>query len=140
MSEKEYLNCIPNNEENYTSFTLRIVTGYKNCKNEKKKPKHFQARFLDSARFMNASFSSLVNNLKEEDLKNVKKKKYFSKDEIKMLTCKAVYPYDYVNSDERMKETQVPPKVAFYSKLSGEDINDEDYAHALKVWNVSGSR
>ena len=41
-----------------------------------------------------------------------------------------------MNSDERMEETQLPPKEAFYSKLSGEGITDADYAHAQKVWNV----
>ena len=75
---------------------------------ERKKPNYFQARFLDSARFMNVSLSSLVNNFKEENLKNVKK--YFSKDQIKLLTRKGVYPYDYMNSDERMEESQLPPK------------------------------
>ena len=29
---------------------------------------------------------------------------------------------------------QLPPKEAFYSKLTGESITDEDYQHALTVW------
>ena len=37
---------------------------------------------------------------------------------------------------ERLKETKLPPKEAFYSKLNNEDISDEDYAHAQKVWRV----
>ena len=31
-------------------------------------------------------------------------------------------------------ETSLPPKEAFYSKLTGEDITDEDYQHAQTVW------
>ena len=33
-------------------------------------------------------------------------------------------------------ETALPPKEAFYSNLNLEDISDEDYAHAQKVWGV----
>ena len=38
---------------------------------------------------------------------------------------------------EKFNETTLPPKEAFYSKLNKEDITDEDYAHAQKVWKVS---
>jgi hypothetical protein len=43
---------------------------------------------------------------------------------------KGVYPYEWVDSPERFNETQLPPKDVFRSKLSGEDITDEDYEHA----------
>ena len=41
-----------------------------------------------------------------------------------------------MDSLERFEETTLPPKEAFYSRLSGEDISDEDYAHTQKVWRV----
>ena len=53
-----------------------------------------------------------------------------------LLKAKGVYPYDYVNSIKRLKETKLPPKEAFYSKLYDEEISDEDYQHALNVWNT----
>ena len=37
-------------------------------------------------------------------------------------------------------ETLLPDKKAFYSKLNLEDITDEDYAHAHKVWEVFEKR
>ena len=37
---------------------------------------------------------------------------------------------------EKFDETTIPPKEAFYSTLNLEDINDEDYAHVQKVWDV----
>jgi hypothetical protein len=45
-----------------------------------------------------------------------------------------VYPYDYVDSIEKLNERQLPPKSAFYSKLNDTVISDEDYAHAQTVW------
>ena len=45
-----------------------------------------------------------------------------------------VYPYDYVDCMKKLDETSHPPKEAFYSKLTGEGITDEDYRHAQTVW------
>ena len=49
-----------------------------------------------------------------------------------LLLRKRVYPYEYIDSWENL-----PPKEAFYSELNLEDIKDEDYEHAQKVWDVS---
>ena len=57
-------------------------------------------------------------------------------DNVSLLTQKGFYPYDYVSSIERFSETQLPLKSEFYSKLNDEDISEEDYQHALKVWNT----
>ena len=47
---------------------------------------------------------------------------------------KSVYPYEYIDSWERFNERSSRTKEAFYSKLNLEDIKDEDYEHAQKVW------
>ena len=36
----------------------------------------------------------------------------------------------------KFDETTLPSKEVFYSNLNLEDISDEDYAHAQKVWDV----
>ena len=41
-----------------------------------------------------------------------------------------------MDTEERFKETKLPPKKAFYSRLSGKGITKGDYKHALNVWNV----
>ena len=41
-----------------------------------------------------------------------------------------------MNSTEKLKETKLPPKEAFYSKLNDKEISDEDYQHASNVWNT----
>ena len=57
------INCIPNNEEKYVSFSKDIVVDeYENKKGEKVKVKH-EIRFINSFKFMASSLSSLVENL-----------------------------------------------------------------------------
>ena len=58
------------------------------------------------------------------------------KDNSSLLARKGVYPYDYVTSFNKLKETKLPLKEDFYSKLYDQEISDEDYQHALKVWNT----
>ena len=53
-----------------------------------------------------------------------------------MLLRKGVYPYEYMDSWEKFDETTLPPKEAFHSNLNLEDISNEDYAHAQKVWEI----
>ena len=53
-----------------------------------------------------------------------------------MLLRKGVYPYEYMDSWEKYDENALPYKKDFYSSLNLEDISDEDYAHAQKVWEV----
>ena len=50
------------------------------------------------------------------------------------LLRKGVYPYEYMDSWKRFDETSLPDKKAFYSELYLEDITDEDYTHAQKVF------
>ena len=40
----------------------------------------------------------------------------------------------------RFTEPKLPPKEAFYSKLSDAHISDEDYTHAQKVWATFGCK
>ena len=41
-----------------------------------------------------------------------------------------------MNSWERFNGTSLPPKKDFYSNLNLENISNEDYVHAQKVWDV----
>ena len=127
------IDCIPNNEERYISFTKNIEVGsYMNSEGETK-PKCHKIRFIDSFKFMAASLDSLVNNLPEDAFNNLKR--YYTGDKLSLVMRKGVYPYEYMHTLERLKETKLPPKEAFYSKLNNEDIS-KDYAHAQKVWRV----
>ena len=128
------LNCIPSTEEKYISFSKKIKVGeYKDKYTGMILPINFEIRFIDSFKFLQTSLANLVSNLQPDDFHNTKK--IFKKD-VKLLTRKGVYPYDYVSSLEKLSETQLPPKEEFYSKLNDEDISDDDYQHAINVWNT----
>ena len=136
------INCIPNNEEKYISCSKKIQVGsyMKKVKNgegeteEKEIKITHSIRFIDSYKFMAASLDSLVNNLPKDDFINLGL--CYSGDKFNLLTRKGVYPYDYVDSSDKLKETKLPPKEKFYSRLDEEDISDEDYIHAQKVWEA----
>ena len=140
------ISCIANNDEKYISFSKQITVGtYKKSAINKEgdiysveKPIHHSIRFIDSFRFMSTSLSKLVNNLPETAFQNVGK--YYTKEKLDLIKRKGVYPYEYMDSIERFKETRLPPKESFYSSLNDEYISDEDYDHAKKVWDVFGMK
>ena len=53
-----------------------------------------------------------------------------------LLLRKGVDPYEYMDSWKIFKEESLPDKKSFYSELYKEDITDEEYAHAQKVWST----
>ncbi|XP_065198654.1 uncharacterized protein LOC135830317 [Sycon ciliatum] len=104
------ISVIANNMEKYISFKWR------------------QYHFIDSMAFLNSSLDSLVSNT-EDALKLTRTLAHHD-----LLLRKGVYPYEYMDSFARFDETQLPPKSAFESSLTGEGISDADYAHAQNVW------
>ena len=132
--EKENIDCIPNNEEKYISFSKTIITGqYKNKQGETK-DKTFKIIFKDSLKFMSSSLGTLVNNLPRDAFNNLLK--YFTPEQAEILKQKGFYPYEYMDNVEKFKENKPPPRKAFYSKLSGRGITKTDYKHVWNVWNT----
>ena len=126
------LSCIPSTEEKYILFSKKIkVDEYFSRKMGKLLPKKFEIRFIDSFKFLQTSLANLVSNLEPTDFKNLNRA---MKSNTSLLTRKGVYPYDYVTSIDKLKETKLPSKEDFYSKLFDEEISDEDYQHAINVW------
>ena len=81
---------------------------------------------------MTSSLDALSKNLNKDQCKNLKK--FYRGKQFKLLKRKGVYPYDYVDSVDKLSDTSFPPKYVFYSRLNEEAITDEDYKHAQKVW------
>ena len=144
--------------EKYITFSAPIK---KKC-GDSKTITH-KLRFIDSFRFMSTSFSELVDNMSgnfnstecksctennrcEECKKLIEGliKKFpsiyqFCNGDLNkfiLLLRKGVYPYEDMDSWEKFDEITLPPKEVFHSNLNLEDISDEDYVQAQKVWNV----
>ena len=132
INKNENIKCIATNEEKYISFTKTIVTGQYTNKKGKVKDKTFDIVFKDSLKFMSSSLEALVNNLPKEDFKNLLN--YFTPKQTELLKQKGFYPYEYMDSEEKFNDTKLPPREAFYSKLSGKGITEKDYEHAGNVW------
>ena len=61
-------------------------------------------------------------------------------EKIKLFTRKCVFRYDYVKNMEVLNETSLPPREAFYNRLSGSECSPADYAHAQNVRYTFGIR
>ena len=132
--KNENIDCIPNNEEKYISFSKTIVTGQYTSKKGEVKNKTFKIVFKDSLKFLASSLEALVNNLTKEDFKNLHK--YFTPKQAEILKQKGFYPYEYMDSEEKFNDTKPPPREAFCSKLSGKGISNKNYNRVLNVWNT----
>ena len=56
-------------------------------------------------------------------------------EDLAVYGVKGVYAYEFMEFFERFQEPQLPPKDAFYSSSTEEDISEIDYSHAQRVFN-----
>ena len=86
------IDCIPNNEEKYISFTKKIIVDtFTNKEGEEIEVKR-DLRFIDSFKFLLTGLDKLVANL--TDYPEISK--FFQDPQLQLLLRKGVYPYDYV--------------------------------------------
>ena len=113
-------NCIPDNTEKYISFSID------------------QLDFIDSLQFMNASLEKLMTNLSKAGPENFSNLcKHIDNDKVSLLLRKGVYPYDYMDCNEKFDERYLPPvECGFYSELNGEQITNTRGAWVLTVSTV----
>ena len=128
------INCIPNNEEKYISFTKQILVDTFTDEEGEEVDVNRNIRFIDSFKFMAASLDSLVKNLPKESFKNLTE--FYEGDELNLLLRKGVFPYDWFDNFNRLSADNLPPKEAFHSVLNDSGISDEDYQHAQNVWET----
>ncbi|KAL9979157.1 hypothetical protein ACROYT_G016776 [Oculina patagonica] len=76
--------------------------------------------------------------LKTIFIEQYEKAKTIFLENFELLTKKGIYPYEYIDSWDRFKETILPKKENFYSKLNDEHITDKEYKHAQNVWKTFG--
>lgn len=106
-------------------------------------------QFKDSLQFLSSGLDKLVKNLTEKatngqtlkdvfpNLHNYFKEKWshLPADAFELLTRKGVYPYSYMDSFDKFKETSLPPKEEFFNDLTKKHISDEDYSFVHNLWD-----
>lgn len=123
LAKVSKIRVLPINKEKYISFTTYDYSGT-----------NIKFRFIDSFRFMASSLNSLVSyltkfpNLKSQFLN-------IHKDQLELLQRKGVFPYDYIDSIEKLNASKLPPIEFFYNKLNDSNISDSDYMHAQRIWD-----
>ena len=60
---------------------------------------------------MSSSLGALVNNLPKDAFKNLHK--YYTKEEAELIKQKGFYPYEYMDTEEKFKDTKLPPRKVF---------------------------
>lgn len=123
------IELLPLNKERFISFTKHIEGS------------DIKLRFIDSFRFMAASLDKLSSYLQEMNILTHE----FSQDQqyspltnkkIELLKRKGIFPYEYLDCEEKLSITEIPSKDKFYSSLYDSEISYEDYEHAKDVWKT----
>ena len=131
------MGVIAKNKEDYITFSISVEVDKYIDKDGEERSKEIEPRFIDSFKFMSSSLDSLVNNLARRN------SKFFgfednNESQYKLLIRRGIYAYEYMDDWDKFRETVLPPKEAFYSKLNMAGANEEDYEHAHRVWNEFG--
>ncbi|XP_015123336.1 uncharacterized protein LOC107045547 [Diachasma alloeum] len=113
----------PVNKDRYISFTKYVAN---TC---------IKLRFIDSFRFMGSSLEKLASYL-DNDHKIIIRKYQSDSTRFNLLCRKGVFPYEFIDDWNKLDEAELPRKEDFYSKLTDQHIADEDYEHAVNVWNA----
>lgn len=113
------VSVIPLSSEKFTTLTITTHNGAK-------------LRFCDSMRFMNASLDSLSQMLIKDEGLELLKWKFGSL--YPLLSKKQVFPYEYFNSYDVLRKTELPDHSSFFNTLTGCNVSDIDYQHAKSVY------
>ena len=116
------IDAIPNSYEKFMSFNIGSL------------------KFIDSLQFMGSSLDSLVQNLYEkkegeDTYKNFKHMKREYGQHLDLLCRKGFYPYEWMDTADKLNHEGLPARENFYSTLTGESITQENYRHALNVYD-----
>ena len=133
------MNVIAKNTEDYISFSIKVEVDKYVDKNDNERVKEMELRFIGSIKFMSSSVDSLVNNLARGG------HEFWGFESCNDLQCellirKIIYPYEYMDSWDKFKDTRLPSIEKFYGNLNISGASDGDYEHACKVWQEFGIR
>ena len=133
------MGVIAKNTEDYISFSMKVEVDKYVDKEGNERMKEMELRFIDSIKFMSSSLDSLVNNFARGGHEFWGFENYNDRQR-ELLIRKGIYPYEYMDSWDKFKETSLPSIEKFYSNLNMSGVSDGDYEHACRVWREFGIR
>ena len=133
------MGVIAKNKEDYISFSIKVEVDKYIDKDGNEHIKEMELRFIDSIKFMSSSLDSLVNNLARGSHEFFGFESYNDR-QCELLIEKGIYPYEYMDSRDRFKETSLPSIKHFYSNLNMSGVIHTYYEHTCSVWREFGIR
>ena len=133
------MGVIAKNKEDYMFFSIKVEVDKYIDKDGNEHIKEMELRFIDSIKFMSSSLDSLVNNLARGGHEFFGFESYNDR-QCELLIHKGIYPYEYMDSWDRFKETSLPSIKRFYSNLNMSGVINTYCEHACSVWREFGIR
>ena len=102
---------------------------------EANKPIYYEIRFIDTFQFLTSSLDRLSSSLKHDDMRHtlLLRENYRLDDDV--LFSKGIFPYSYLDNDEKLDDGQLPPIEEFFDTLRNQlVVTDAEYARAQKAW------
>lgn len=96
--------------------------------------------FVDSMNFLAGSLDNMARLLPNEDVDPFLDFITADANARKLLRQKSIFPYDYLDSTDKLAETELPSKEHFYNSLSQSHIEDSDYQRARLIWREFNCR
>ena len=94
--------------------------------------------FVDSCQFLATSLDNLVKALRKSGVDKFANTIRHFGGEDDVYFGKGCYPYEYITDEMKLDETELPPKSAFYNRLVGKDLDNEQYERAKQMWTKHG--
>ena len=143
INEKNTISVVPSTSEKFIS--LQIGVHIKTTQNKKGvwTSQYEYIRLLDSFKFMNASLDKLVQNLPADQFTLLEQHfEMWSDSSVNMLKQKGSFPYCYIDSFEKLEETQLPPRELWTNSLQQYEVTvtEEEYERAIEVFNLFACR
>jgi hypothetical protein len=112
------INVIPNSFEKFMSFSIGNL------------------KFIDSFQFMSSSLEKLTENLYDgqDRFKHFHNVKKFFPEHLDLVCQKGYFPYEWLDSLEKLSYKGVPPREAFDNALGKSKLNDKEYEHVQAVY------
>ena len=89
-----------------------------------------------SYRFLASNLDKLASFLSKDKLRILQREfSNLSEENFNLLIRKGVFPYEYVDCVEKLKELCLPSRESFfYSSMTDDTASENDYVHIVNVW------